>query len=258
MGNIVRDSRLDLEYPPGTANLTYTFSHTQGNSIEELFTLNESSGILSTASIIDRDVLCLQKEVCQITLKVKVGPSPYYFYIINVHIDIMDINDHAPVFPEDEIVRAVPESAGPGDSIAVPVADDPDSPRYGIQEYALLRGGDSEFFALRSSTGVPGAENIYLNLNQSLDREVRDFYSVKIAAYDGGAPPKSGTITVNIHVLDVNDHDPKFSQGSYYVEVPENVPQYTEIVQVNATDPDQGLSGQVSSAKWVCCLWLYP
>ncbi|ELU04965.1 hypothetical protein CAPTEDRAFT_89242, partial [Capitella teleta] len=246
IGNVADSANMTAKYTPDILDtLRYSFSRTQGNSVEYLFNLDEVSGDLTSAAVIDRDVICYQKEECQVKLKVQVQPGQY-FAILTVNVEIIDINDHAPAFPEDQVLRSVTESARPGNSIAVPAADDPDSPRFGIQQYALLQDGDSEYFELKSSTGLAGAENIHLKLTQSLDREVRDTYSVQIVAFDGGSPPKSGVIAVNIKVLDVNDNSPRFENATYNVVVNENVPQYKRIVQVHATDPDEGKNGEVT------------
>ena len=50
---------------------------------------------------------------------------------------------------------------------------------------------------------------------------------------------------VIIHIEDVNDSPPAFTRNRYSSVVPENSPINTLVVQVTATDPDLGESGQV-------------
>jgi hypothetical protein len=50
---------------------------------------------------------------------------------------------------------------------------------------------------------------------------------------------------VIVKVLDVNDTPPKFSRSRYSSVVPENSVEGTLVVQVLATDPDLGASGEV-------------
>ena len=43
---------------------------------------------------------------------------------------------------------------------------------------------------------------------KALDREVRDFYSLLVTAADQGEPPLMNQTTINITIVDVNDHIP--------------------------------------------------
>jgi len=42
-------------------------------------------------------------------------------------------------------------------------------------------------------------------------------YQVAVVALDGGSPPKSGSILVDISVADVNDNAPVFDNDTYEV-----------------------------------------
>jgi len=42
---------------------------------------------------------------------------------------------------------------------------------------------------------------------------------VTVLAVDGGDPPKTGSVVVNISVLDANDNNPQFDNSSYEVAV---------------------------------------
>jgi protocadherin delta 1 len=91
-----------------------------------------------------------------------------------------------------------------------------------------------------------GASTIVkLILNQPLDREIQDFYSLRIIAEDGGNPKKSGSIQVNITVTDVNDNSPVFSEPMYNITINENHPVNSSILNVTATDKDLGVDGEV-------------
>ena len=87
--------------------------------------------------------------------------------------------------------------------------------------------------------------SVKLLLKEKFNREVQDTYHVQIVAYDGGVPPKSGSIDVTIIVLDSNDNPPVFQNSTYYVNIMENVPIFTTIAHVSATDQDIGINGEV-------------
>ena len=64
-------------------------------------------------------------------------------------------------------------------------------------------------------------------------------------AGEGGPEQLSTPVDVIIHIEDVNDSPPAFTRNRYSSVVPENSPINTLVVQVTATDPDLGESGQV-------------
>lgn len=61
----------------------------------------------------------------------------------------------------------------------------------------------------------------------------------------GGKPPKSGEMKIKIEVGEVNDNHPVFTKESYSVQLQEDTAIGTTIIQVNATDLDDGPNGEV-------------
>ncbi|XP_041846848.1 LOW QUALITY PROTEIN: protocadherin gamma-A1-like [Melanotaenia boesemani] len=83
-------------------------------------------------------------------------------------------------------------------------------------------------------------------LQKALDRELNPHVSLKLIALDGGTPQRSGTLNIEITVLDVNDNPPVFNQSVYKATVAENEPIGTYITTVNASDADSGSNGLVT------------
>jgi len=73
-------------------------------------------------------------------------------------------------------------------------------------------------FELTSRGTADGGTDLRLVLTDRLDRELEDRYLVTVLAVDGGDPPKTGSIVVNITVLDANDNNPQFDNSSYEVD----------------------------------------
>lgn len=61
----------------------------------------------------------------------------------------------------------------------------------------------------------------------------------------GGAEQRSSRALVTIDVLDVNDNAPSFEQESYTAVIPENAPVRISVVNITATDPDEGEGGMI-------------
>lgn len=242
VGNVFKDAGVGTRYTESQlAHVEFRFL-----SRPELgFTIEQDTGILRTGPPIDRDEICAHQTMCTIQLDVvAVIPDPLRFLeIIKVNVEILDRNDNAPRFPEPRLSYQVLESAMPGSSFVIPTAIDPDSGDFGIQRYELLSNTDK--FELDAKPKVDGSTEVRLVTRARLDREIQDYYQMKIFAYDGGTPSKSGSVDVMVTVNDVNDNDPVFSNTTYEVSIIENTPPQNTIVRVHANDHDIGLNGQV-------------
>jgi len=70
-----------------------------------------------------------------------------------VHIEVEDVNDHAPVFNPPRYAASVSSHAPPDTEVLTVVATDPDSGRYGRVAYELLPSDLSGLFTLDRDTG---------------------------------------------------------------------------------------------------------
>lgn len=59
-----------------------------------------------------------------------------------------------------------------------------------------------------------------------------------VEARDGGDPVLSTVTSVNIHILDYNDHEPLFHQDVYTLSVPEDTPTDSTLLTLSAEDRD--------------------
>lgn len=59
-------------------------------------------------------------------------------------------------------------------------------------------------------------------------------------AQDSGHPSLSGTVTVYVNVIDLNDNAPVFDPMSFSNEILEDVTVGTSVVTISATDMDSG------------------
>lgn len=84
-----------------------------------------------------------------------------------------------------------------------------------------------------------------LSTSRPLDREKRAGYTLTVTAQDQGRPPLSSTTTVEVIVLDINDHSPQFESSSYTSDISEDVRIGSLVLEVKAVDLDQGPNGQV-------------
>ena len=68
---------------------------------------------------------------------------------------------------------------------------------------------------------------------------------ISFTASDGGSPPRTGSTLLRISIQDSNDNSPVFDSPQHAVDVPESAAPGALILDLNATDADQGANGKV-------------
>ena len=240
IGNVVDRSNLREQYTDEVLRELHYVFLSEGIH-QDYFTLDELSGDIHAILSVDRDEICPQEEQCSLRMDVAVKPTLYYEQL-KVVINIADLNDNPPEFEPDSQTFDISEAASPGIVGPLRLAKDMDSPKNGIVKYKLRTDDDTFGVDVKNSSGE---FEVHLVLNKSLDRETVDHYKLLLIAKDGGNPSNTGTLTVSINVLDVNDNNPKFERTTYDVNIPENLPPGTSLVTVQATDEDTGENGEI-------------
>ncbi|XP_077125826.1 cadherin-18 [Ranitomeya variabilis] len=157
-------------------------------------------------------------------------------------IKVQDINDNAPEFPDGPYVVTVPEMSDIGTSVIQVTATDGDDPTYGNSArvvYSILQG--QPYFSVDPKTGV------IRTALPNMDREAREHYSVVIQAKDmaGQVGGLSGSTTINVTLIDVNDNPPRFPQRHYQLYVPESAQVGSAVGKIKAIDADVGLNADI-------------
>ncbi|KFV79948.1 Protocadherin-17, partial [Struthio camelus australis] len=210
------------------------------NSAPHLLDVDGESGLLYTKQRIDREALCQRSAKCQLSLEVFANDQE----ICMIKVEIQDLNDNAPAFPSDQVDMDISENAAPGTRFPLTSAHDPDAGDNGLRTYLLTRD-DYGLFSLDVKSRGDGTKFPELVIQKPLDREEQSHHTLVLTALDGGDPPRSGTVQINVRLIDSNDNSPVFEAASYVVELPENAPLGTAVIDLNATDADEGTNGEV-------------
>ena len=219
------------------ANSDLSYSFVQ-SSTRIYFTIDTSSGEITTVSTLDRELLVQENlflpPASQITFQVQVtdGGSPPLFSQVDVTVQLNDINDNSPQFINPPASVSVSESEASGFVVTTLSADDADIGRNAIISFSLT---GSSLFSINSTSGV-------VTLVGSLDYETTTEYTVVVTASDGVSDTNH---TITIRVLDENDNSPIFTMDPYTTSVAEHSNTSTSVVTVQANDEDSGLFGQV-------------
>ncbi|XP_028941930.1 neural-cadherin, partial [Antrostomus carolinensis] len=157
-------------------------------------------------------------------------------------IEVEDSNDHSPVFLS-QFIQASPvfENVPVGTTVSTVRATDKDSGLNGNIMYSIKSDSDPLRWFVVDQYG-------HVIVANTLDREVIQKYNIIVEASDQGTPAHTGSVTVLINLLDVNDNGPRF-EAPYMPVVWENI-QRPEIVYMNhtskllhASDPDSEENG---------------
>ncbi|XP_063353783.1 protocadherin gamma-A5-like [Pelmatolapia mariae] len=234
IGNVAQDLGLNLKrLRLGRARIV------TGDSIQYT-ELQTDKGILVVKERIDREQLCGDTTPCSFSFEV-ILENPMELHQITV--EITDINDHSPTFKRNSINFEISESASTGARFSLTSAEDPDVGVNGLREYFLA---ENDNFVLKQNSNADGKKYAEMVLQKPLDRETNPNLSLKLIAVDGGTPQRSGTVNIDITVLDVNDNAPVFNQSVYKATVMENSPRDTYVTAVNASDADFGSNSIVT------------
>lgn len=103
---------------------------------------------------------------------------------------------------------------------------------------SLIDARSQSLFSLDPSTGK-------VTTTAQLDRENVDQHYFRVLGVDDSFPPRTGTTTLQINVLDANDHAPVFESPEYEASVHESVPIGSSVISIKATDQDMGKNAEV-------------
>ncbi|KAK3521641.1 hypothetical protein QTP70_014713 [Hemibagrus guttatus] len=228
VGNLAKDLNLSVQ------ELESRMFQLVTGSNAKYFEVNRKTGILLVNDRIDREELCESKQKCVLNIEA-MSHNPHKLY--RFEINILDINDNSPVFPDQTLVLDITENMLPGDRFPLTTASDTD---VGINNVKTYKINANEYFSLDMQS-----DSVELVLQKPLDRERESVIKLMLIAVDGGTPPRSGTMQIVIHVLDINDNSPVFTNSLYKVKVHENARAGTKILTVSATDADDGSNGEI-------------
>ncbi|XP_013802354.1 protocadherin gamma-C3 isoform X3 [Apteryx mantelli] len=170
------------------------------------------------------------------------GGSPPRSASVQIHIDVVDANDNAPVFNHSTYKASVRENTPSGALVARISAYDLDDGPNGDIVYSFSSHTAAkvrELFALDSATGE-------LRVKGQLNYEEKKLYEIYLQAKDKGVVPGVAHCKVLVEVVDVNDNAPEVTVTSVYSPVPEDATPGTVVALLSVTDRDSGDNGLVN------------
>ncbi|XP_026001885.1 cadherin EGF LAG seven-pass G-type receptor 1 isoform X6 [Astatotilapia calliptera] len=204
---------------------------------DDFFYIDSQTGSITTIQALDREV----KDTHVFKVTVTDNGTPKRSATSYLTVTVSDTNDHTPVFEQNEYRVSIRENVEVGFEVKTVRATDGDAPSNADMIYKIVNADEvNSVFEIDPRSGL-------VRIRERPDRETRSQYQLIVEANDQGKEPspRSATATVYITVEDENDNYPQFTEKRYVVQVPENVPVNTKVIQVEATDRDEGNNAKV-------------
>ncbi|BFZ17793.1 hypothetical protein BsWGS_20832 [Bradybaena similaris] len=226
-------------------------------SSSDVFQVDNITGIISNAKRLDYDGtehergvpydICVRaREVINMTTG-QLGNDPLTTAAISFRITVDDINDNGPKFSQTAYTVYVDENIATGSNIPglQMTVTDIDSGTYNSFDLVILNNTDV-FGIIPTSDAASSSATIFVTGKVNIDYEAGPKqYIIDVLAIQNFRSPTNpryptGSATVTVYVIDVNDVTPTFEYPSYTETVSETASPGTVITTIHATDPEEG------------------
>uniref|UniRef100_A0A4W5L2G5 Cadherin 7a n=1 Tax=Hucho hucho TaxID=62062 RepID=A0A4W5L2G5_9TELE len=193
-------------HDPDSTNSPIRYSIDRNTDLERFFNIDATTGVISTAKPLDREVNAIHN----ITIFAMESCKCSYSGIIL--ITVTDINDNAPFFAI-EYETYLCESARPGQVIETISAMDRDEPQSGHHFFFSLTAetAGNLNFTLRDNKDNTAS---VLTMRGGFQRHDQTMYRLPVLIMDGGSPALSSTNTLSIRLCDCDPDGAPQSCGS--------------------------------------------
>ncbi|CDQ81186.1 unnamed protein product [Oncorhynchus mykiss] len=197
-----------------------------------LFIVNPENGFVRITGILDRE----KCPMYNLTGVARYRNGTLAEANIPLQIHVIDLNDNSPYFELHS--GSIAESSKAGTEIMQIIGkdDDQEGSINSKIHYKILSqkpAGSGAMFTIDKNTG-----KLFVK-DATLDRETHDSYTIIVQGTDmgGAAGGNTGTGTVEIKVLDINDNIPTLEKGQYAGNVDENIADVI-VMRIKTVDRD--------------------
>ncbi len=201
----------------------------------------DHSGIIRARTSLNYE----EKHQLQFTITATDKGEPARSTTATATINILDINDNAPVFLDQGYKFQIEENQPKDAPVGYVSATDADDAPFNYFEYSLSPSRESQDSVLALSINTFTGEIYTL---RSLDRETHGIYYLTVYATDVDNPNYVSSSHVAVEVMDQNDNDPVFvnpSKSNVSFHISNRVPVGYNITRILATDADVKDNGKL-------------
>ena len=211
-------------------SFTYSIERSVGNLRSGFFNIQEGASAISLVQNLDfEDPATDVYEVVPgagLGAKLPDGTKTYTLIVAvtdaagakdtaEVVVTLTDVNESAPAFTQTSYTESVSEAAGVGADLVTLTASDSDTADALTYE---ITTGDTNLFEIVKDDSNDRQAFIRLKPGAALDYETAASHELMITVYDGvkgESSTKTGTTSVTINLVDVNEHDPQFADPDW-------------------------------------------
>ncbi|NXT78629.1 CAD19 protein, partial [Zapornia atra] len=233
--SVTRVTATDGDDPSYGNNARLLYSLIQG---QPYFSVEPTTGVIRMASQMDRETK--DQYLVIIQAKDMVGQPGAFSATATVTINLSDINDNPPKYPQRLYYMSVSEESPVGATVGKVFAEDSDIGENAAMNYSI-EGDNSDVFDIITNNETQ--EGIII-LKKRVDYEKKRRYGIRakvVNRYIDDRFLKEGpfedTTIVKINVEDA-DEPPIFSLEDYVMEIPEGAASGSLVGVVTARDPD--------------------
>ncbi|KAF7641129.1 hypothetical protein LDENG_00292750, partial [Lucifuga dentata] len=200
---------------------------------------NQADGSKKVEMLLQKPLDREHQEQISLLLTALDGGQPSMSGTMQIIVNVLDVNDNAPIFTKLIYKAAITENSPKGTSITTVSASDKDKGANGEISYMISSSKRrlSDLFQIDRKSGE-------VVLIGEIDYEKAKFYQIDIEAVDNGGLSDSSKILID--VVDVNDNSPQIKILSKSDSVSENSPVNTVIGMLSVDDPDSETNGEVN------------
>ncbi|KAM9849713.1 protocadherin beta-16-like [Aulostomus maculatus] len=214
------------------SRIMYSISNTAAD-VRDMFEINELNGDLILKSTVDYE------RARNYQIHVQASDEGGLTDSCKITVEVTDVNDNKPVINIMSQTNVIAEDSEPATVVTMVNVQDADSGENGkihcvVNEHIpfKLKPTSSNFFNLVT--------------DGDLDRERASEYNISVSCSDEGVPSLSSSVTLTLHISDVNDNAPVFERSSYEASIVENNTPGLSIFTVKARDADWNQNARVS------------
>lgn len=168
------------------------------------FEIDSNSGVIRVNNSAHLDYESYPGPKRQLVVVARTEGAPVLYGYCEVTINLLDQNDNAPRFTQQQYIANVLEGNTKGEFVLQLSAKDSDEGVNARILYHIVDGNHDNAFIIEPAFSGSVKTNIVL------DREIRETYKLTVIATDEGVPQMTGTATLRINVVDINDNKPTF------------------------------------------------
>ena len=157
----------------------------------------------------------------------------------NITVIVRPVNRFSPEIKVKSQLEKIIEGRSDIRYAVIQVSDQDNANSGEINKVRIISGNEEGNFKIRRSQDA--LDEFVIDVVKPLDREkAPNGYKLVLTAFDKGAPPRSGTVSLRVLIEDANDIKPAFNQSLYEATISELAPLHSSVVRVFGEDGDLG------------------